>query len=156
MGPHNIYKAIGTLGGVGYLPKAPGTWGSFFAMIIWYCLFCYSDFGTWHHQVLLILLMGLLGIFATNKLEILWGKDPSKIVIDEAVGIWIALACVPCNWSYLLSVFLLFRLLDIFKPLGIKRCESISGGLGVMLDDVLAGIYTGAVLFSINHWMIDR
>ena len=94
------------------------------------------------------------GIWAANKLETYWGEDPSRVVVDEMVGVWIALLAAPSgNVWYALGAFALFRLFDIFKPLGIRRMESFPGGFGVMMDDILAGIYSFVVLIGVR-WLI--
>lgn len=71
-----------------------------------------------------------------------WGEDPSRVVVDEMVGVWITLLAAPAGhvW-YGLAAFVLFRFFDILKPLGIRRMEKLPGGVGVMMDDVLAGVY---------------
>jgi phosphatidylglycerophosphatase A len=88
----------------------------------------------------------ILGIIATNQLESDWGKDPSKVVIDEVVGMWITMMFVPFTWLNLLIGLVLFRLFDIAKPFGIRKMEQLGGGVGVMTDDILAGIYSNVVL----------
>ena len=75
-----------------------------------------------------------------------WGHDPSRIVADEMIGLWIAMIAVPFSWLNLALAFGLFRLFDIWKPMGIRRMEKFPGGWGVMLDDVLAGLYSLAVM----------
>tara|TARA_E500000331_G_scaffold356323_1_gene414290 strand:- start:2847 stop:3164 length:318 start_codon:yes stop_codon:yes gene_type:complete len=90
----------------------------------------------------------MLGVYicgvAANRLDV---KDPGAIVWDEFVGMWIALIIAPEGWSYLVLAFLLFRLFDIFKPWPVDYLDrNIEGGLGVMMDDVAAGIYALAVL----------
>ena len=93
-------------------------------------------------------------IWAADKLEACWGEDPSRVVVDEMVGVWIALLAAPSgNVWYALGAFALFRLFDIFKPLGIRRMESFPGGFGVMMDDILAGIYSFVVLIGVR-WLI--
>jgi phosphatidylglycerophosphatase A len=79
-------------------------------------------------------------------LEPEWGHDPQKIVIDEIIGFWIAMIAVPYTAWTLFAGFVLFRIFDIWKPLGIRKMEKFKGGWGVMLDDVLAGIYANIVL----------
>ena len=94
------------------------------------------------------------GIWSADKLESEWGKDPSKVVVDEMVGVWIALLAVPVgNVWYILFAFLLFRFFDIFKPLGIRKMEQLEGGIGVMADDILAGIYSFLLLMGVR-WLI--
>lgn len=100
-------------------------------------------------------LFTVMGVWATNRLEPFWGEDPSRVVVDEMVGVWIALLAAPSgNVWYALGAFALFRLFDIFKPLGIRRMESFPGGIGVMMDDILAGIYSFVVLIGVR-WLIS-
>ena len=140
-----INKLIATAFGLGYSPIAPGTMGAIGGIAV-YLLIINSLSQVNMILGLLIILFLFLGIIASNKLESEWGKDPSKIVIDEVVGVWIALLFIPSEWQYTLGAFLLFRFFDIVKPLYIKRAEKLKGGWGVMFDDVLAGIYANIVL----------
>jgi len=140
-------KTITTWFGCGYSPIAPGTVGSLGAcgcVIILHSIFGYK----WMMMLLIfgIIIFTILGIKLTNVLENLWGKDPSKIVVDEVVGLWIAFLFVPFSYINLLIAFVLFRFFDILKPLGIRKLESLDGGLGVMADDILAGIYANLIL----------
>ena len=103
---------------------------------------------------MLIVLFTAAGIWSADKLESECGKDPSKVVVDEMVGVWIALLAVPVgNVWYILFAFLLFRFFDIFKPLGIRKMEQLEGGIGVMADDILAGIYSFLLLMGVR-WLI--
>ncbi|MFN3666624.1 MAG: phosphatidylglycerophosphatase A, partial [Sediminibacterium sp.] len=77
------------------------------------------------------------------------GKDSGKVVIDEAAGMMISLLFVPPTLPYIITGFVLFRILDITKPLLIRKTESLPGGWGVMLDDVIAGIYANLLLHTI-------
>jgi len=140
-----INKLIATAFGLGYSPIAPGTMGAIGGIAV-YLLIINSLSQVNMILGLLIILFLFLGIIASNKLESEWGKDPSKIVIDEVVGVWIALLFIPSEWQYTLGAFLLFRFFDIVKPLYIKRAEKLKGGWGVMFDDVVAGIYANIVL----------
>ncbi len=102
----------------------------------------------------LIILFTIGGIWSSNKLEPFWGEDPSRVVVDEMVGVWIALLAAPeGNFWYPVAAFALFRLFDIFKPLGIRKMESLKGGVGVMMDDILAGIYSFILLAGVR-WLI--
>lgn len=87
-----------------------------------------------------------LGIWNGNKVEADWGKDSSKVVIDEIAGMCISLWFVPVTMGNVIIALILFRFFDIVKPLYIKRLEALPGGWGVMLDDVVAGIYANIVL----------
>jgi phosphatidylglycerophosphatase A len=86
------------------------------------------------------------GTWSAGKVEAEWGKDSSKVVIDEVAGMCITLIGIPVRWQYVGIGLVLFRVFDIAKPLYIRRMEKLKGGWGVMLDDVLAGIYSNVVL----------
>lgn len=146
---------IGTGFGSGFSPFAPGTAGALLAALIWFGLsFIVSEICLIWLTVVLVLVFTVMGIWATNRLEPCWGEDPSRVVVDEMVGVWIALLAAPSgNVWYALGAFALFRLFDIFKPLGIRRMESFPGGFGVMMDDILAGIYSFVVLIGVR-WLI--
>ena len=151
---HIFHIVITTGFGTGFSPFAPGTAGAALATLMWYELAVWIPSFLLCATVLLILLFTVLGVLGANALEPAWGKDPSRIVVDEMVGVWIALLAVtPFNWYYMLLAFILFRLFDIFKPLGIRRMEKLKGGLGVMMDDILAGIYS-CTLIWIAKWVI--
>lgn len=141
--------------GSGFSPFAPGTAGALVAVIIWTVLFYVIPFNILLVVTsLLIVLFTAAGIWSADKLESEWGKDPSKMVVDEMVGVWIALLAVPVgNVWYILFAFLLFRFFDIFKPLGIRKMEQLEGGIGVMADDILAGIYSFLLLMGVR-WLI--
>lgn len=148
---------IGTGFGSGFSPFAPGTAGALLASIIWIALYFLFPFSTvlWITAVLVVVFT-FAGIWAADKLEAYWGEDPSRVVVDEMVGVWIPLLAVPNdeNWYwYVIVAFALFRLLDITKPLGVRRMESLKGGVGVMMDDVLAGVYSFILLVG-ARWVI--
>lgn len=139
------YIMIATGLGLGFSPKAPGTIGALGGCLVAILLKQYS---ACYNELLafLIVIFYLLGVYCSNKLETVWGKDPSRIVIDEIVGMWISLLALPSGWLYMLAAFILFRFFDIYKPLYIKRMEKLKGGWGIMMDDVLAGIYTNVAI----------
>ncbi|MGE0561932.1 MAG: phosphatidylglycerophosphatase A [Flavobacteriales bacterium] len=142
-----IHKTIATFFGAGYSPFAPGTAGALFGCGV-LILFNYFDIVLNNPVVfsIIIIFITLIGIYSTNQLASEWGKDPSKVVIDEVAGMWISMLFVPFNYLNLLIAFILFRLFDIFKPIGIRKLEQLNGGLGVMADDILAGVYSNLVL----------
>jgi phosphatidylglycerophosphatase A len=131
--------------GLGLFPFAPGTMGAIGALVSAFLILVYAPFP---YLILgsLSLVFTILGVIGSNKLQIQWGKDPSRIVVDEMVGMWISLLWVGSGWIPLTLAFLLFRFFDIVKPLGILKTEQLAGGIGVMADDILAGIYTNLVL----------
>ena len=144
-----IYKLTATALGAGYSPFAPGTAGAIVGCIALWLFEKYNIISTTDTPVLfigLILITTVLGIIATDKLEDEWGKDPSKVVLDEVIGVWIAMMFIPFSLFNVLLAFGLFRYFDIAKPLGIRNLEALKGGLGVMADDMLAGIYSNITL----------
>lgn len=152
--------------GVGYLPLAPGTWGSMVGVAI-YLLFGWlensvsANFGAkgwsaaqiaaWIHagNLILFLLFCLLGIWAASRATKLFRhKDPSQAVVDEVIGQLIVFLFIPfdAHWFFVVSGFLLFRLFDIWKPYPIDSLQSLPSGIGVCADDILAGVYGGVCL----------
>ena len=124
--------------GSGLSKFAPGTVGSFFALCLWYPL---SFLSLWIYIFLLVVTF-ILGIYVSNyAIEQTGVKDYGGIVIDEFLGLWIALLIFPVTLLGSIYVFLVFRLLDIFKPWPIGLIDKkVEEGLGVMLDDVIAGL----------------
>ncbi len=151
-----IYKIFLTALGSGYSPIAPGTCGAIVGCAALWFLEKYNIASTTSTPIIyigLILVTIIMGIIATNALEDEWGKDPSKVVIDEVIGIWITMLFVPLSWLTLLIGFVLFRFFDIAKPLGVRKMENFGGGLGVMADDMLAGIYANICLLIIIRFL---
>jgi phosphatidylglycerophosphatase A len=121
----------------GYAPVASGTIGSLPAVGVAVYL---------RDRPLALLLTAVallaLGAPASTRAEKIHGeKDPGRVTIDEFVGMLIAFLWLPITWVSVVSVFVLFRLFDIWKPFPANRCERLGGGLGIMADDVVAGIY---------------
>jgi phosphatidylglycerophosphatase A len=160
--------AIATCG-VGYLPLAPGTWGSAVGVGIYLLFrmlfvravavspptpaeFIFSLFSLLF--LLIIFLVTGIGTWAASRVETLLGrKDPGVVVVDEVSGQLITFLFLPLAaplWT-IVAGFLLFRAYDIVKPYPIRRLESLGGGLGIMADDVLAGIYAAVMLSMIVH-----
>jgi phosphatidylglycerophosphatase A len=133
----------------GYLPKAPGTWGSLVGLILFYLLHTLSL------PVYLAAVAGLfvVGSFAAGEAEkILDNRDPGVVVIDEIVGMLITMIAVPVTPLAMVLGFILFRVFDIAKPFPVNFFDQrFHGGLGIMLDDVVAGIYSLIVLQLILH-----
>lgn len=149
-----IHKLNATVLGAGYSPFAPGTMGALVGILILFLIKWQQpelQYFTWG-LLLATIVFTLLGVWSTNELESEWGKDPSKVVVDELIGVWIAVLWIPVETQWLILGFILFRFFDIAKPLGIRRLENIKGGWGVMLDDVGAGIYANLVLQAIVYF----
>ena len=143
---------IGTVGYVGYLPIAPGTWGSLAALIGWYLLKpMLSD-------PLFLLITGAIffvGVAASEILVEAWEDvDPKAVVVDEWVGMWIALYLVPHTLIWGLIAFFLFRFFDIFKPGPIQLMDDLHSAIGVMMDDVVAGIFALFLTQSLLYFFI--
>ncbi len=137
--------------GIGYL-KGGGSIAALLTGIIWYV----SLIGKNVSGMVLPLITGIIivvGIFSGNQLERIWGKDSYKIVIDEVAGMCITLLFIPVNWQYGLAGWILFRFFDIVKPLYIRKMELLPGGWGVMMDDILAGLYAN-ILVSLVIWLM--
>ena len=133
-------KLIASIFGIGHL-KGGGTWAALATALVWYGL--QPLFGM---QLLLLAVISILGVFAGNKVESDWGKDSSKVVIDEVAGMMLSLVLIPQQWQTVLIAFVLFRFFDIAKPLGVRKMERFAGGWGVMADDWLAGLYANITL----------
>lgn len=97
-------------------------------------------------QATLLFLLFFLGVFTATVVEKEWGKDSNRVVIDEVHGMLMALFLLPFSWKFVLAAFILFRFFDIAKPLGVRKMENLPGGWGVMLDDLLAGLYSNVLL----------
>lgn len=152
-------KIIATSFGAGFWPWGPGTAGAVVGLLLWLPLVLIGSV-----TVALLITLGLiviftaLGIWSANIAERFWGPDPSRVVMDETVGQWIAM--IPLSqfaalgsplssgsfWLCMLASLILFRFFDIVKPLGVRRMESLPSGTGVMADDILAGIYSAVIL----------
>lgn len=154
-----VALAIATAFGLGYLPKAPGTWGSLAGIL----LYGLSQFYLSSARTLWVawtalpvtLILAMTGVWASNRAAEFSGKkDPQFVVIDEVSGqhLTYLLSLTPLNWKYLLLGFILFRAFDIWKPFPARQAESLPGGLGIMADDWVAGVYA-ALLLSLARFV---
>jgi len=152
--------------GVGYLPLAPGTWGSIVGVIIYLFVaageasLMASSVASGHSigkiaavilagNAIIFLLFCLVGLWASGRsCELFGDKDPSQAVVDEVIGQLVTFFFVPfgISWPFILAGFVLFRVFDIWKPYPINDLQNLPGGLGICADDFLAGIYAGACL----------
>lgn len=125
--------------GVGLVPGMPGTWGSVVALAVWY--FALAGLAPWVTLLAAIATFGLGWVLSSHvgrRYDL--GDDPS-IVVDEIAGLWFALLWVPPEWWTALLAFVVFRVFDIAKPWPVSWADrSVKGGLGVMLDDLIAGL----------------
>lgn len=144
-----LHKLITTCFGIGYISKGGGTVAAAFCCLCMYGLYRLGFEVTGIPGLVTAAGITLLGVWSGSNVEPLWGKDNYRVVIDEVAGMWISILFVPFSVPVLIAGFVLFRLFDIWKPLFIKKIEKLPGGTGVMLDDVIAGIYACAVLHLI-------
>ena len=141
-----LSKTITTLFGAGYIKYAPGTIGSILTVLIW--LLIYTTFGQIYFLGLFVIMTLSSYYFIKEYLKVFNKKDPQEIIIDEFIGISIPLLFVSSSQSYfeILLVFVSFRIFDIFKIYPVNKAEMLDGPIGIILDDVIAGIYTLIIL----------
>ncbi|MCE1189278.1 MAG: phosphatidylglycerophosphatase A [Ignavibacteria bacterium] len=131
-------KFIGSGFGTGFIPFASGTFGSFAALILYWI----PGFENIYIIAPLIMLTTIYGVALGSKFEIAFGKDPSECTIDEVAGMWISLLFLPKSIIISVITFFVWRIFDIVKPSPVRNMEKLPGGYGIMLDDVMGGIYT--------------
>ncbi len=146
-----VAKVVATVFGIGFSPVAPGTLASAAAALA----FRFSLHGlTLPWYLLLLVALGVIGGLASAVYAAELGqKDPSRVVVDEALGQLIALFLVPDRWLPIALSFAFFRLFDIIKPYPIRRLEMLPGGWGIMADDVGAGLAAAAVVHLACLWI---
>jgi len=140
--PSLFVRVIGSGFFTGYIPIASGTIGSFVGLLF----FLIPGFAESSVHLPAIGVMFLIGLRAANAMEKSYGRDPSVVTIDEIVGMWISLAFLPKTIFVITTAFFLFRFFDIVKPYPARRFDEMSGGFGIMMDDVIAGIYANVVI----------
>ena len=137
--------------GSGLSPYAPGTMGTLAAIPFIFALRALGNPGFWIVLVLLFLLGVQLCGSVSRKLGV---HDHGGIVWDEMVGYWLSAAFVPLQWHWLLAAFLLFRFFDILKPWPIRQLDKkVSGGFGIMIDDVVAALFTVLILAAVQNFL---
>jgi phosphatidylglycerophosphatase A len=143
---------LATWFGAGRLPRAPGTWASLVALPLGALLTWLG--GPWLVLAVTLAVFGL-GVWASERYMAAYRvHDPAAIVVDEVVGQWLTLALLPLTPIAYLAGFLLFRIADMVKPWPARWIDrTMAGGIGVMLDDVVAGIYAGALALVLLGWL---
>ncbi len=144
MNSDKLAVQIATLFGAGNVGGAPGTVGSLLGLMLYVLAFLIGG------PSAVVMFLAWLFVFSiwssTIAARHLKQKDPACIVIDEVIGMWVTLIGTQSHGPMLLAGFLLFRVFDIFKPFPIRKIESLPGGWGIVLDDVMAGVYANLVL----------
>ena len=139
---------IATSLGAGYAPLAPGTFGSAVGLLLWFVL----PKTIWV-QVVTIVLVCVAGAWSGSVAEQHFKRrDPGQVVVDEVAGMMVTLVLNPvAGFGWVIAAFLLFRAADIIKPFPVNRLEGLPGGIGIMADDVMAGVYANLAL-RISIW----
>jgi len=133
-----VEKLLGSGFYTGYSRFASGTMGSLAGLII----YLIPGFENPSLMIFMISLFILIGVPIADKFEARYGKDPKECTIDEVVGMWITLLFLPKKIWWIVLAFLIWRAMDIIKPFPARKLEDVKGGWGVMLDDIMAGIYS--------------
>jgi phosphatidylglycerophosphatase A len=142
---------IATGFGLGYAPIASGTVGSLGGVLLYGVLHPLP----WPIYLITVVALAFLGVWSADRAErIFQKKDCGYIVIDEIVGFMISAFLIPWKWPWLLAAFMLFRIFDVLKPFPLRRAELLPGGVGILLDDVGAGLYTNILLHIIRIWLM--
>lgn len=141
---HRLGLLIATCGYLGYVPYAPGTFGSAAGLLIFFAL---RDVGSTEVEIAAILVLFIVGVWSGTIAEHHFGRiDPRPVVLDEVVGMLITLVLLPVNVFGAILGFVVFRALDVVKPWPAARLEALPGGLGVMADDGMAAVYSNLVM----------
>lgn len=140
-------KFIGSGFYTGYFPVASGTVGSLAALVI----YLIPGFEQLFVIIPAIIIFMVYGIFVGTKFEVQYGKDPAECTVDEVVGTWISLIALPKTLWIIVAAFFLWRILDIIKPAPARNLEKLKGGLGIMIDDVVSGIYTLIIMHLVVY-----
>ncbi len=135
-------KLIGSGFYTGYIPFASGTFGSLAALLIYWIP------GFEKNQILIpaIIIFTFYGIYLGTKFEGKYGKDPKECTVDEVVGMWLSLLFIPKSILLSAIAFIIWRALDVIKPSPARQLEDLKGGIGIMMDDVVSGIYTAVIM----------
>ena len=138
---------IATCGYLGYAPVAPGTFGSAAGLVVFFAV---RSSGSPAVEAAVIVLLFLVGVWSGTEAEHHFGAiDPQPVVLDEVVGMLMTLAFHHVTWGGAFVGFLVFRVLDVFKPWPAARLERLPGGLGVMADDGMAAVYGNLVMYGL-------
>ena len=141
----NFTKYFATLFGIGFIPLAPGTFGSLFSILIWY--FFIDLFSIFYFIALFLFVLSVSFYLTDIYLDNYKKKDPSEVIVDEFLGQSIPLLfIVNFNIYEVLIAFVTFRFFDIYKIYPINKIEDLKGSYGVILDDIVAGIYSLIIL----------
>ena len=143
-----FHKIFTSTFGIGYV-KGGGTFAAIFCCICWYLAWMGTAPPPLLFSLIITIAITLAGVWSSGIVEKIWGKDPSRVVIDEVAGMCISLLFIPVELKYVITALVLFRFFDIVKPLFIRKMERFPSGWGIMMDDILAGVYTNLLLYAV-------
>ena len=132
--------------GSGFIPVAPGTWGSIVGAVLLYLGMIAISLDSGWTLIVLSVVTTFIGYLSIINLPESWIHDDGRIVIDEVLGMFVTLIFIPLSVKSLIIGLILFRIFDIWKPLGIRRMDNLSSGISVLADDLLAGVYANIFL----------
>lgn len=136
---------MATTGYIGFVPIAPGTFGSAVGLLVYAGV---RATNSWAVEAAIIVVVLVVGIWAADRVEQQLGKDPGPVVIDEVLGMLVTVAFLDVNMTGAIVGFFVFRVLDVIKPPPAARLENLHGGPGIMFDDLMAGVY-GQVMMRV-------
>jgi phosphatidylglycerophosphatase A len=143
-------QIVGTVCGLGHIPVIPATWTSLAVAVLLWALAHFAGLGL-YTQIGLLVFFTVAGIPASSGLERRYGEDPKQATVDEAAGQTLALIGLPLDPVTVLLGFVFFRIFDVLKPWPARQLESLHGGLGIVADDLAAGVYARGVM---QLWII--
>ncbi|TFH41118.1 MAG: phosphatidylglycerophosphatase A [Chrysiogenales bacterium] len=133
----------------GYCPVAPGSAGTLVGMAIYFIVHLLFGEASWVVNLAMVAVLFYPFIRLVDHGERFFGvKDPPQVVLDEVMGYWISVLFYPFNLKIAVAAFFIFRFMDILKPWPINRLQRLKGGVGIMIDDCLAGVYTNLILLA--------
>lgn len=148
-----IIRSFASFFGLGYLPAAPGTWGSIGGFVIWLLFLRHLDLRTYFLVLILFTFFAIYISELANKRSYK-KQDSPHIVIDEVAGYFFSMICVSSSIYWGIAGLVLFRIFDILKPYPVNRAERLPGGLGIMADDIVAGLYVAMILNATAYFLL--
>ncbi len=147
---NRIHNFMGSGFLTGYIPFASGTWGSAAALLIYWFV---PGMENWKILLPMSVVISIYGFYVGDLFEMKFGKDPAECTIDEVAGMWISLMFLPKSILIAVITFFIWRVIDIVKPAPARQAEALKGGYGIMMDDIIGGVYTclimnGLILFT--------
>ncbi|WP_287372965.1 phosphatidylglycerophosphatase A [Prosthecochloris sp.] len=144
-------KFVGSCAGLGFFPFAPGTVTSVVAAVFFAAVPAFQQLEI---AVSAVGVVFVVGLWSAGVMEEIYGRDPSQVTIDEVAGQWIALLLLPVGWLPVVMGFAAFRFFDILKPEPVNFAQKLPGGWGVMVDDLLAGVYANLSVRTVL-WLLS-